>query len=126
MASLTHTDTHFAALADILAPQGRLALIDDPAPLDVRLLKRKSISLHWEFMFTRPLFVTADMARQGEILSEVTRLVDRGALRSTLHDDFGPINATNLRRAHALIENGRALGKVVLQGFGEGQAPRGR
>lgn len=116
-ASLTHTDTHFASLAEILAPQGRLALIDDPGPLDIRLLKRKSISLHWEFMFTRPLFATADMARQGDILAEVARLVDAGALRSTLHRHGGVINATQLRRAHTLLESGQAVGKVVLEGF---------
>ena len=116
-ASLTHTDAHFAALAEVLAPEGRLALIDDPAPLDIRLLKRKSISLHWEFMFTRPLFGTADMARQGEILFEVARLVDAGTLRSTLRENLGAINATNLLHAHVLMESGRALGKVVLQGF---------
>ncbi len=118
VASLTHTDTHFAQLADILAPQGRLALIDDPAPLDIRLLKRKSISLHWEFMFTRPLFGTPDLARQGEILAEVARLVDAGQLRSTMTAHFGAINAANLRRAHALLESGRGRGKVVLEGFG--------
>lgn len=117
-ASLTHTDTHLAALADILAPQGRLALIDDPAPLDIRLLKRKSISLHWEFMFTRPLFGTADMARQGEILAQVARLADAGILRTSLAAHYGTINASNLRRAHALMESGRAGGKVVLEGFG--------
>ncbi len=118
VASLTHTDTHFAQLADILAPQGRLALVDDPAPLDIRLLKRKSISLHWEFMFTRPLFGTPDLSRQGEILAEVARLVDTGRLRSTLTAHFGAINASNLRGAHALLESGRGRGKVVLEGFG--------
>ena len=115
VASLTHTDAHFDALADILAPQGRLALIDDPAPLDIRLLKRKSISLHWEFMFTRPLYSTADLPRQGEILAEVARMVDGGSLRSTLREHFGHLDAANLRRAHALLESGRGVGKVVLQ-----------
>jgi NADPH2:quinone reductase len=68
-------------------------------------------------MFTRPMFHTADMAAQGELLNEVARLVDSGTLRTTLGENFGPINATNLKRAHALIESGRALGKVVLEGF---------
>ncbi|MBU3694838.1 MAG: zinc-binding alcohol dehydrogenase family protein [Rhodocyclaceae bacterium] len=122
-ASLTHTDAHFAQLADILAPQGRLGLIDDPAPLDIRLLKRKSISLHWEFMYTRPLFGTADVARQGEILGEVARLVDAGVLRSTLTEHYGPVCAANLLRAHALLESGRACGKVVLEGFGQEPPP---
>ncbi len=100
-----------------MAPQGRLALIDDPATLDVSLLKRKSLSLHWEFMFTRPMFGTVDIAAQGALLDEVARLVDRGALRTTLAEHFGPITAANLRRAHALLESGRAKGKIVLEGF---------
>ncbi len=115
--STTHTDAHLPALVELMAPQGRLALIDDPSTLDVSLLKRKSLSLHWEFMFTRPMFGTADIAAQGELLDEVARLVEAGKLRTTLADHFGPINAANLRRAHALLESGRAKGKIVLEGF---------
>jgi NADPH2:quinone reductase len=116
--STTHTDDHLAEIAKLIAPQGRLALIDDPARLDVAVLKRKSVSLHWEFMFTRSMFGTADVAEQGKLLTEVARLVDAGTLRTTLAETFGPINAANLRRAHALIESGRAKGKIVLEGFG--------
>ena len=79
--------------------------------------KRKSVSTAWEFMFTRSMFATADMAAQGALLGEVARLVDAGQLRSTLAEQFGPINAANLRRAHGLLESGRARGKVVLEGF---------
>lgn len=115
--STTHTDSHLAAIAELMAPQGRLALIDDPATLDVSLLKRKSLSLHWEFMFTRPMFGTVDIGAQGELLDEVARLVEAGQLRTTLAEHFGPINAANLRRAHALLESGRTKGKIVLEGF---------
>ncbi|KTS38665.1 Zn-dependent oxidoreductase [Methylobacterium indicum] len=115
--STTHTDTHLAAIAELMAPQGRLALIDDPATLDVSLLKRKSLSLHWEFMFTRPMFGTVDIAAQGALLDEVARLVEAGQLRTTLAEHFGPIDAANLRRAHARLESGRAKGKIVLEGF---------
>lgn len=115
--SITHTDAHFASLAELIAPQGRLGLIDDPERVDVTLLKRKSISLHWESMFTRSVFQTADMERQHEILNEVARLVDAGTIRSTLAETFGPINVANLKRAHAFIESGKARGKVVLEGF---------
>ncbi|GJD62949.1 zinc-binding alcohol dehydrogenase family protein [Methylobacterium frigidaeris] len=115
--STTHTDLHLPAIVELMAPQGRLALIDDPATLDVSLLKRKSLSLHWEFMFTRPMFGTVDIAAQGELLDEVARLVEAGRLRTTLADHFGPITAANLRRAHALLESGRAKGKIVLEGF---------
>jgi NADPH2:quinone reductase len=68
-------------------------------------------------MFTRSVFETPDMAEQGELLNKVSKLVDEGSLQTTLADNFGPINAQNLKRAHALIESGRAKGKIVLEGF---------
>ena len=117
--STTNTDAHLAAIVDLIAPQGRLALIDDPERLDVGLLKRKSLSLHWEFMFTRSMFATADIAAQGALLDEVARLVDAGRLRTTLGEHYGRIDAANLKRAHALIESGRAKGKIVLEGFAD-------
>lgn len=118
VASLTQTDQHWDQLVELLAPQGKIGLIDDPAsPLDVMQLKRKSLSLHWELMFTRSLFHTADMHRQHDLLSRVADLVDAGRVRSTLAQHFGTINAANLRRAHAQIESGTTLGKIVLEGF---------
>jgi zinc-binding alcohol dehydrogenase family protein len=117
VASLTQTDTHFESLVECLKPQGQFALIDDPKSLDVTQLKRKSLSLHWEFMFTRSLFSTPDMHRQGELLAEVSALIDEGQLRSTASENFGLICAANLKRAHTLIESGKARGKLVLQGF---------
>lgn len=115
--STTHTDTHLEGIVELLAPQGRFGLIDDPQTLDANPLKRKSLSLHWELMFTRSLFGTADMAEQGKLLAEVSRLVDEGKIRTTLAEHFGTINAENLKRAHALIESNRAKGKIVLEGF---------
>jgi zinc-binding alcohol dehydrogenase family protein len=117
--SLTQTDQHFAQIAELIAPQGRFGLIDDPAPgaIDIGLLKPKAVSLHWELMFTRSLFQTADMVRQHELLTEVAQLVDAGTLRTTLGEHLGTINAANLRKAHALLESGRARGKLVLEGF---------
>ncbi|WBS00063.1 zinc-binding alcohol dehydrogenase family protein [Pseudoduganella sp. SL102] len=115
--SLTHTDQHYADIVDVLAPQGQFALIDDPATLDAMPLKRKSISLHWELMFTRSMFETADMARQRDILDRVAALVDSGELRTTVGEHIGKIDAPNLRRAHAIIESGKARGKLVLAGF---------
>jgi len=116
---LTHTDQHFSQLVEVLAPQGALALIDDPAPeaINVLALKRKSLSLHWELMFTRSLFHTADMAAQGELLGKVAELVEAGRLRTTLQQVLGPINAANLRLAHQRIESHTTLGKLVLAGW---------
>jgi len=114
---LNASDQHAAQIAEVLAPQGRFGLIDDPAALDIKLFKRKSVSIHWEFMFTRPLFATPDMIRQHDLLCRVAELVDQGTLRSTLSDSLGTINAANLRKAHALLESGRGRGKLVLEGF---------
>jgi zinc-binding alcohol dehydrogenase family protein len=117
VASLTHTDKRLADIAEMLAPQGKLGLIDDPVSLDVPIIKPKSISLHWELMYTRSMYQTADMIEQHNIVARVAELVDAGVLRTTLADHFGTINAANLRRAHALIESGKARGKIVLSGF---------
>jgi len=117
VASLTHTDQHYDQIVAALAPQGQLALIDDPGQLDVMALKRKSLSLHWESMFTRSSFNTPDLERQHALLERVAALVDAGVLRTTLGEHFGRINAANLRQAHALIESHRARGKLVLEGF---------
>ncbi|WP_192980602.1 zinc-binding alcohol dehydrogenase family protein [Pseudomonas sp. EggHat1] len=118
VASLTQTDQHYAQLVESLEPQGRLALIDDPLqPLDVMQLKRKSLSLHWELMFTRSLYQTEDMIEQHRLLERVSDLVDSGVIKTTLGEHFGTINAANLRRAHALLESGKAKGKIVLEGF---------
>lgn len=114
VAALTHTEDHFEEIAEAVAPQGRVAVIDDPAHLDVTLLKRKSASLHWEFMFTRSMFETADVEEQGRLLAEVAALVDDGTIRTTTDSVHGEISAATLRSAHAFVERGRAIGKVVL------------
>ncbi|HDR8860747.1 zinc-binding alcohol dehydrogenase family protein [Burkholderia territorii] len=112
------TDRHFPAAAEIIRPQGGICtIVENDKPIPVELLKAKSAAFHWEFMFTRAMFETPDMIEQHKILSEVARLVDGGTLRTTLGEQLGPINAANLRRAHQLLEAGRAIGKLVLSGF---------
>ncbi|MEE1867921.1 zinc-binding alcohol dehydrogenase family protein [Pseudomonas auratipiscis] len=117
VASLNGTEQHFLQLVEVLRPQGRLGVIDDPQSLDVMPLKRKSLSLHWELMFTRSLYETPDMIAQHVLLNRIASLIDEGVLRTTLGEHFGPINAANMRRAHALVESGKAKGKIVLEGF---------
>jgi zinc-binding alcohol dehydrogenase family protein len=117
IASLNQTDHHFEQIVASINPQGRLALIDDPELFDFRKLKTKSVSLHWEFMYTRSMFSTRDQIRQHELLNRVASLIDSGVLRTTLNETFGTINAANLRRAHKLLETNRARGKIVLEGF---------
>jgi len=117
VASLTQTGTHYQEIVQSLKPQGALAVIDDMEGLDPVALKSKSLSLHWELMFTRSMFETPDMHEQGALLARVAELVDSGRVRTTADAVFGRINAQNLSRAHALIESGKAVGKIVLEGF---------
>jgi zinc-binding alcohol dehydrogenase family protein len=117
--SLTNTAKHYAAIAQAIAPQGKLGLIDDPetGAIDIELLKGKSVSLHWEFVFTRSTFATSDMIAQHNLLNEVAALVDSGVIRTTLGEHLGRISAANMKRAHALMESGKARGKLVLEAF---------
>jgi len=115
--STTNTDSHIGDIVEAIAPQGRFALIDDPKTLDIVPFKRKAISVHWELMFTRPLYGTPDMIEQHKLLNKVSELVDAGKIRTTLSEIVGPINAANLKKAHAMVESGRMKGKAVLAGF---------
>ncbi|GGD85131.1 zinc-binding alcohol dehydrogenase family protein [Croceicoccus mobilis] len=115
--STTHTDRHLADIAELIAPQGRFALIDDPVSLDIVTFKRKAVSVHWELMFTRSLFDTPDVAEQGRLLDEIAKLVDQGMIRTTLTQTMSPINAANLIAAHRQIESATTRGKIVLEGW---------
>jgi len=103
----------------LLAPQGHMSVIDDPETLDIKPFKTKSISIHWELMFTRHLFQTADMIEQHNLLAKVADAVDEGLIVTTKQRDLGTINAQNLIKAHTLQESGTAIGKTVLTGFGD-------
>lgn len=115
--SLNNTDSHLVEIEKVLKPQGKFGLIDDPAVLDIMPFKAKAISVHWELMFTRSLFQTPDMQAQHDLLNEVGKLIDAGKIKTTLGENFGTINAENLRKAHQFLETGKAKGKIVLEGF---------
>ncbi len=117
IASLTGTAQHFPDYLNIIAPQGRIGMIDDAPPLDVSLLRRKAVSLHCESMFTRSLFGTPDMIAQHHLLNEIAAMVDGGLIVTTMTREVSPINAANLRAAHQQIESGTTIGKLVLQGW---------
>jgi len=117
VASLTHTDSYLDSYIELLAPMGKIALIDDPKSLDISKLKLKSLSLHWEFMFTRSMFKSADMSVQHHLLNNLSELIDQGYIQTTVGNNFGTINATNLRAAHKALESGKSIGKIVLEGF---------
>ncbi|WP_331773425.1 zinc-binding alcohol dehydrogenase family protein (plasmid) [Embleya sp. NBC_00888] len=118
--STVGTDQNLAAYADMLEPFGRIVAIDDFGPVEIGLLKSKSISFHWELMFTRSLHRTPDRATQHLILNQVAELVDTGILSTTATRDLGTINATHLREAHRILESGSAIGKITLTGFRAG------
>lgn len=115
VASLTASDQNLPILPQIVAAQGHVALIDDPVSFDIVPLKRKAVTVSWEFMFARPLFGATDMIEQHHLLEEVSRLIDSGVLRTTLSEEPWPLNAANLKRAHAILESGRSIGKIALQ-----------
>lgn len=104
------------ALAKIVRPYGHIVAIDEPPGLDLLPLKAKSVAWHWEFMFTRPLFLPADTA-QHDLLEQVARLVDDGTVRTTMTTQLGPISAETLREAHRRVESGSTTGKIVVAGF---------
>lgn len=115
--STTQTDQHLADIAELIAPQGHFGLIDDPETLDIKIFKSKSVSVYWEFMFTRSMFETEDMMKQSELLNQVAQLIDDGQIKTTVSQVLSPINATNLIKAHQQIESGSTKGKIVLHGF---------
>lgn len=118
IASLNGTEAYFETYTELLATFGKIAMIDDPEkPLDVMKLKLKSQSLHIEFMFARSMFNANDMDEQGKLLSRVADLVDQGYIQTTSGKNLGTINAENLQAAHAELESGKAIGKIVLEGF---------
>ncbi|MFC5436333.1 zinc-binding alcohol dehydrogenase family protein [Rhodanobacter umsongensis] len=117
--NLADTDRYWDAIGEIVAPQGHVGLIVEPAGA-LKIgdpYKAKAIGIHWEMMFARPRFKTADQAEQGRILDRVAALVDAGELRGTLTETLAPINAMNLREAHRRLESGTTIGKLVLAGW---------
>jgi zinc-binding alcohol dehydrogenase family protein len=122
--ALTRVEDHFDEIIESMAPQSAICLIENPARhLEITRLKPKSIALHWEFMFTRSRFQTKDMDEQGRLLTEVAQLMDAGRIQTTLQANLGTITAANMRRAHVMVESGRTIGKIVLEGFGDQRPP---
>lgn len=111
-----HSADQIETYAQILRPFGHIVAIDD-SPRDMSALKRKSIAWHWEFMFTRPVQQTPDMIEQHRLLNVVSDLVDRDLIRTTTTKTLTPISADTLREAHALIEGGHTVGKLVISGW---------
>ena len=114
----SHTELHWTDMAEAIKPQGHICgIVDTTESVDLNALKRKSATFSWEFMFTRSLYQTEDMIEQHKLLTQIARWVDAGKIQSTLTESLSPINAANLRTAHAKIESGRMIGKFVLTGW---------
>jgi NADPH:quinone reductase len=112
---LNNTDQHWAVMAEVIAPQGRIcSIVETEKPVDLGALKKKSATFAWELMFTRPMYQTADMIEQQRLLNTIADLVDNGELVTTVNQVIRPISAKNLRQAHVQIEQGHTIGKVVL------------
>ena len=116
---LNDTDEHWQSMASIIAPQGKIcSIVETAADVDLGALKSKSATFVWEFMFTRSMYETEDMIEQHHLLNRVSELIDKGAIKTTVNEVLEPINAKNLKHAHATIEGKHAIGKIVLQGWG--------
>ncbi|SOB96152.1 zinc-binding alcohol dehydrogenase family protein [Thalassospira xiamenensis] len=115
----SETDQYFDVMAEIITPQGRIATITEAKENhNVDLLKAKSASFSYEFMFTRSMFQTPDMIEQHKLLSIVADLIDAGTLKNTANESFGALTPESLRKAHALLESGKAIGKITFDGLG--------
>jgi len=118
IANFANTDSYWIAVEEMIRPQGHIvSIVENAKPVEIGLLKSKSASFHWEFMFTRSMYQTPDMDRQGTLLNEVAGLIDAGKLRATHSETLTPINAANLRAVHAKLESGTAIGKITLAGW---------
>ncbi len=113
--SLTHSDQHKEEMEKLIAPQGHICLIDDPKDFDIKLFKRKCVGIHWEYMFARSMFETPDMAEQGKILNQIANLIDTRKIQTTINHIFEGFTAENFKRAHAMLESGNTVGKIVIE-----------
>lgn len=109
---------HWEAAVELIRPQNGIVSIDNTdVEMPMAGLKMKAASLHWEFMFARAMHQTSDMIEQHRLLNHVAQQIDAGKIRTTVCETLSPINAENMRKAHAMIETGTAKGKIVLERF---------
>lgn len=112
---LNDTDGHWAAMSQIVAPQGQICtIVENEKPLSMDQLKLKSAALHFEFMYTRSMFTTDDIARQGEILDTTAKLLDEGEIATSLSKTLHGLSVETLTEAHQLVLEGHMRGKVVI------------
>ncbi|QDK37275.1 zinc-binding alcohol dehydrogenase family protein [Bdellovibrio sp. NC01] len=113
--STTHSDVHRESIEKMIAPQGTFCLIDDPPNFPINGFKRKSVGVHWEFMFTRSMFETPDMIKQHQLLTKIAGMIDRAEIQTTINHIFEGMTAENFRKAHQMIESHKTIGKIVIK-----------
>ncbi|WP_224240777.1 zinc-binding alcohol dehydrogenase family protein [Hyalangium gracile] len=113
-----NTAAYWNTMVEVIKPFGRIvSIVETDEPLKLGALMRKSVSFAWELMFTRPMFQTPDMDEQHRILTQVAQWIDAGRVKTTLTEKLTPISAAQLRAAHAKLESGKMVGKLVLEGW---------
>ena len=111
----THMETHWKAMAECIRPQGRIVLIDDPVDsVDITAFKMKSVTIAWEFMYTRSMFTTDDLSEQGKLLARVAGMLDKGTLVTTRQKVLRGLTPENMQAMHIQQESGTMMGKQVL------------
>jgi NADPH:quinone reductase len=111
-------DQYWTQLIDVVKPQGSIcSIVRNEKPADIMAIQRKSLRFAWEGMFTRSGFQTPDMQEQNRLLTRVAAWLDSGDLKGTMTEKLSPINAANLRKAHARVESKSMIGKIVLSGW---------
>lgn len=109
------TDGHWSSMAEVIKPQGKIcSIVETERPLDLNLIKNKSVTFAWEFMFTKPVYETKDMLSQHILLNKVAELVEQNILKTTITEKLGRLTVANLAKAHKLLESGKTMGKLVL------------
>ncbi|NEQ27195.1 MAG: zinc-binding alcohol dehydrogenase family protein [Microcoleus sp. SIO2G3] len=109
------TEQHWQNMADVIKPQGKIcSIVETKNPLNLNLLQWKSVTFAWEFMYTKPLYETEDIQSQHDLFDRVSKLIDQQILQSTMTESLGALSAASLAEAHARLESGRTIGKLVL------------
>jgi len=107
---------YWDAFVELIKPQGHIGSISDPVDnVNLRQLKGKSASFHWELMFTRSMFQTEDMIEQHHILNKLANLLDNGTIHSTLKTTLNGLTVANFKEAHQLLESGKTIGKIAIR-----------
>ncbi len=112
---LSDIDGHWAEMAKMIKPNGRIASITgNQEPLDLGLLKPKSVNFSWEWMYTKSFYQLPEMISQHEILEKISTMLNDGVIKSTVTEVLHTVNAETLRKAHEMIETNHTIGKIVI------------